>query len=150
MSTIKEQLYKSCQEFLNDRLKAVEGIIENVQESLQSETKSSAGDKHETGRAMLQLEREKAGKQLAEIQKQQELLNKVSTNNSKEIVRLGSLVITDKSNFYIAISKGLIIIENNNYFAVSPKAPIGQLLLGKKVGDIVEFNGKRFHIQQIK
>ncbi len=35
--------------------------------ALFSETKSSAGDKHETGRAMLQLEMEKTSQQLAVI-----------------------------------------------------------------------------------
>ena len=36
--------------------------ILELQQSLDSETKSSAGDKHETGRAMLQIDLEKAGK----------------------------------------------------------------------------------------
>ncbi|NQY06029.1 MAG: 3-oxoacyl-ACP synthase, partial [Flavobacteriaceae bacterium] len=75
---IKKKLYQACEAFLNERLSALQDIIINVQESLQSETKSSAGDKHETGRAMLQLEREKAGKQLEALQQQQELLAKVS------------------------------------------------------------------------
>ena len=63
---IKEVLFKECEDFVNKRLQTVEDIISSNQKALQSETKSSAGDKHETGRAMLQLEMEKAGQQLAE------------------------------------------------------------------------------------
>ena len=66
---IKEVLYASCIDFIEDRLETIQRTINDIQGSLTSETKSSAGDKHETGRAMLQLEREKSGVQLNEIQK---------------------------------------------------------------------------------
>jgi len=62
--SIKTQLLELCNQSLDTRLQNVLAVIEDIKQSLQSETKSSAGDKHETGRAMLQLEREKAGHQL--------------------------------------------------------------------------------------
>ena len=68
-TNIKLELYNKCLAFTQDRLNTINKTIQELQESLTSETKSSAGDKHETGRAMLQLEREKAGQQLAEIKK---------------------------------------------------------------------------------
>ena len=58
--TIKQELYKLCLEYVENRFQTIQNTIKEIQESLGSETKSSAGDKHETGRAMLQLEREKA------------------------------------------------------------------------------------------
>ena len=66
---LKKELYNQCSDFIEHRLLAIKSTINDIQESLDSETKSSAGDKHETGRAMLQLDREKLGQQLAEIQK---------------------------------------------------------------------------------
>jgi hypothetical protein len=65
---IKEVLLKQCALIVNNRLETVEKIISSNQKALQSETKSSAGDKHETGRAMLQLEIEKASQQFIAIQ----------------------------------------------------------------------------------
>ncbi len=65
---VKNYLYNYCFEFIESRLCTIINTILDLRESLDSETKSSAGDKHETGRAMLQLEREKAGSQLAEIE----------------------------------------------------------------------------------
>ena len=75
-NNLKQDLYMQCQVFVGTRLRAIQKTIAEIQESLTSETKSSAGDKHETGRAMLQLEREKAGHQLAEIQKLNQLLSR--------------------------------------------------------------------------
>ena len=100
---IKEKLYLACNDFLNERHKVVINRIQSIQESLKSETKSSAGDKHETGRAMLQLEREKAGNQLLAIEQQQKVLKRISVQNSTDVVRLGSVVETDKKKFYLAI-----------------------------------------------
>ena len=74
---LKQNLYNQCQEFIDNRFETIQNTIKDIQKSLLSETKSSAGDKHETGRAMLQLEREKAGQQLAEIQKIKEILLKL-------------------------------------------------------------------------
>ena len=138
--TVKEQLHKECKQFLDSRFLAVTGRIENIQESLQSETKSSAGDKHETGRAMLQLEREKAGNQLKDIQVQQERFSKVNIHSKSNVVSLGSLVKTNLATYFIAISVGKIVINDITYFAISPSSPIGQMLLGTVVGEEFVFN----------
>ena len=149
MMTVKEQLYEECKKFLYGRLNTVIERIANIQESLQSETKSSAGDKHETGRAMLQLEREKAGNQLSDIEKQQELFSKVTIDVSSEVARLGSLITTDNGAYFLAISVGAIIINTNTYYAISPSSPIGKILLGKKEKDVLVFNNKTIIITGI-
>lgn len=147
--TIKEALYKSCLKFIDDRLLTVNSTISDIQNSLQSETKSSAGDKHETGRAMLQLEREKAGHQLAEIEKQRLILDKVNVESIHNKVALGSVVKTTQFNYFIAISAGKIIIDNTSYFAISAATPMAQLLLSKAVGDEVVFRENRFKVVAI-
>lgn len=140
---IKTALFKQCEAFVNKRLQTVEEIISSNQNALQSETKSSAGDKHETGRAMLQLEMEKAGQQLSGIIKMKETLSKINIEKVSEIAHLGSIVETNKGSFFLSISAGNIIIKGKNYFAVSVSSPIGSLLLGKKSGDIFIFNDKK-------
>src|SRR5210317_813174 len=108
---VKKHLYNYCLGFVESRLKAIINSILELQQSLDSETKSSAGDKHETGRAMLQIDLEKAGKQLLEIQKTKDILKKTDITKSTEIICLGSLVFTSKSNYFIAISAGNISID---------------------------------------
>lgn len=146
---IKEDLYNTCEVFIDNRLKTVQHTIDDIQKSLTSETKSSAGDKHETGRAMLQLEREKAGNQLAEIQKIKETLAKIGTTKTSDIVNLGSVVYTSNLNYFISISAGELKAGNETFYAISPSTPIGQLLLGKTVGDSVSFRNQEFIINEV-
>lgn len=146
---IKEDLYNTCEVFIDNRLKTVQHTIDDIQKSLTSETKSSAGDKHETGRAMLQLEREKAGNQLAEIQKIKETLAKIGTTKTSDIVNLGSVVYTSNLNYFISISAGELKAGNETFYAISPSTPIGQLLLGKTVGDSIIFRNQEFIINEV-
>ncbi|MDP5081089.1 MAG: GreA/GreB family elongation factor [Winogradskyella sp.] len=147
--TLKDKLYQQCQFFLNKRLEAIQNNISDIQNSLESETKSSAGDKHETARAMLQIDREKAGHQLADIEKQQEILNKINLNSTFQNIAFGSLVYTTQFNYFIAISAGEIAIENKKYYAISSGTPIAQLLLSKQVGDSIQFRDSKFTITEI-
>ena len=145
----KENLYLQCVHFVEIRFNTIQNSINEIQESLTSETKSSAGDKHETGRAMLQLEREKAGNQLAEIQKIKENLSKITSANTSKKIGLGSVVYTNKSNYFIAISAGELKVENEVFYAISPNTPIGQLLLGKTADDAVIFRDTKFTITRV-
>ncbi|MGJ8548350.1 3-oxoacyl-ACP synthase [Winogradskyella wichelsiae] len=146
---IKEALYNACLEFVDNRLLTVNKAISDIQYSLESETKSSAGDKHETGRAMLQLEREKAGHQLSEIENQKQILHKINIESKHNKVAFGSVVKTSTSNYFIAISAGEIMIDNMSYYAISAATPIAQLLLSKSVGDEIEFRDQKYIIETV-
>ncbi len=146
---IKEALYQQCEIFVDNRFRTVENTIKDIQKSLTTETKSTAGDKHETGRAMLQLEREKAGKQLAEIQKIKAVLSKIDISKSLNTVSLGSIIYTSHLNYFIAISVGELKVENKTFYAISASTPIAQLLLGKTVGDTISFRNQEFSIENI-
>lgn len=146
---VKKLVYNYCFEFIESRLKTIEKAIFELQQSLDSETKSSAGDKHETGRAMLQIELEKAGKQLLEIQKIKDILKKIDITKSSEIICLGSLVFTTKSNYFIAISAGNISIDDQQFYTISLDTPIGQLLSAKRIGDEVIFRDEKIIIENV-
>lgn len=146
---IKEELYNLCLTFVEQRLLTVNKTILDIQNSLQSETKSSAGDKHETGRAMLQLEREKAGHQLAEIEKQKQILQKINIESKHQKVALGSVIKTTQANYFIAVSAGEIVVDKTKYYAISAATPIAQLLLSKGVDDAIIFRDNKFKIKDI-
>lgn len=145
----KQELYNQCLEFVENRFQTIQNTINDIQKSLLSETKSSAGDKHEIGRAMLQLEREKAGNQLAEIQKVKENLSKIDIGKVSNIIGLGTVVFTSQSNYFISISAGELKLEDNMFYAISPNTPIGQLLMSKKTGDEVAFRDQKFEVLNI-
>ncbi|SDL61359.1 3-oxoacyl-ACP synthase [Kriegella aquimaris] len=147
--TTKQELYDFCRAFVEDRIARIQNNIKGIQESLTSETKSSAGDKHETGRAMLQLEREKLGHQLAEAEKMKQTLAKVVLKSHLEVVQLGSLVKTSKADYFLAISTGEYKMKGQPVFCISIQTPIAQLLIGKSKQDIVMFNGSEITIIDI-
>ena len=146
---IKHELFKHCKSFVNKRAQTVEEIISSNQKALHSETKSSAGDKHETGRAMLQLEMEKASQQLEGISQMNEILSKIDFSKESKKAHLGSLIFTEKANYFLSISAGQIIVDRQKYFAVSVSSPIGKLLLGKSENELISFNGLNQNILKI-
>jgi len=146
---LKQHLYNHCQAELNKRLNIIKATISDIQSSLQSETKSTAGDKHETGRAMLQLEREKVGNQLAELQKQIEVLQKINPEVTHDKVALGSIVKTSGSNYFIGVSVGELKVESDSFYGISAMTPIGKLLISKTIGDTIQFREQQFTITEI-
>lgn len=147
--SVKQQLQDFCNEYVKDRTVRIQKNISDIQESLASETKSSAGDKHETGRAMLQLEREKLGQQLLEAERMAIILSRVSIKMKTNAVLLGSWVKTSKRDYFLAISAGEFTGAENPIYCISRAAPIGKLLLGKSIGDVVDFEGEKIRIAEI-
>jgi len=146
---VKQLLFEFCQEYVRGRTKRIQDEIKNIQQSLTSETKSSAGDKHETGRAMLQLEREKLGQQLLEAERMDIILSRLSITLKTNAVVLGSLIKTSKKDYFLAISAGAYEGTDDPIYCVSRASPIGKLLLGKSIGDVVDFNGEKIRISEI-
>ena len=146
---LKTALLNHCIEVVEKRFSQIKQTIAGIEESLVEESKSSAGDKHETGRAMLQIDRENAGKQLLEIEKLQQLVRKIDINSKSDYVRLGSLVYTNQATYFIGISIGAVTVGKTNYMCVALNSPIGQLLSGKKKGDMFMFNEKEYSIKSV-
>jgi hypothetical protein len=143
---IKEALFEQCEVFVNKRLYNIENVISSNQKALQSETKISACDKHETGRAMLQFEMEKAGQQLAGITQMKVVLSKIDILKTSKNACLGSVIITAKVSYFLSISAGQLVVADKSYFAISVSSPMGKLLLGKQEKEVISFNGKTIEI----
>ena len=137
---LKKILFEHCANHLNNNLLSFEKRRLELLEALESESKNSAGDKHETGRAMLQLEREKLGEQIKKTERNLQLLMPLQNHIPTRKVSVGAVVKTSHFNYYIAISSPTIIIEREEYYCISTLSPIGKLLLGKKVGETLLFN----------
>ncbi|MDC0104334.1 GreA/GreB family elongation factor, partial [Flavobacteriaceae bacterium] len=143
-------LYAHCQKYIEAKRLLLEEQKKVLQGALMSESKSSAGDKHETGRAMVQLDREKLGNQIAELEQNQQKLNTLKNHKTTTSVSLGSVVLTDKENYYISIATNFCEIDAKKYYCISAQSPIGKLLIGKKVNDKIEFNKRLSTILEIR
>lgn len=72
----KEELVNVIKSKIKDKIKSLEKLIAETRAS-NNETKSSMGDKYETGREMLQQEINNLQVQLNEVIKQQSILQKL-------------------------------------------------------------------------
>jgi hypothetical protein len=150
VKVLKTSLFEQCSQMVEKRYLKVKQSIADIEESLFEESKSSAGDKHETGRAMLQIDRENAGKQLFEIEGLQSLIRKIDIKTTSDYVRLGSLVYTTQGTYFVSISIGAVLVGKTSYICIALHSPIGNLLAGKKKGDGFIFNEKEYKILTIK
>ena len=138
-----------CVKYVQDRKEKILASISSIEDSLFDEGKSTAGDKHHTGRAMLQIERENVGVQLMELEKTESILHKIGIYATSEVVRMGSLVTTKNAHYFLSISAGMVTVNGGNYICISIGSPIGQLLLGKRKGDTFSFNANTFQILSV-
>jgi len=149
MSSIKSQLYQLCLIFIQNRIENIEYSLQQARQASNDDTKSSAGDKYETTREMMQQEMDRNSKLLYEAGQQKIALQQIESVDVSKEVKNGSLVFTSEGNFYISISAGELNFDGTKFFAVSQAAPIGKLFIGKNVGDELNFNGKKYLLKEI-
>ena len=137
----KVMVYQITLEAIKNKINGLRLILQDSYPSMFDDSKSSAGDKHETSVAMVQLEQEKLTNQLNEFLKQQRILLSINPTSHHHVIQLGSLVETKQAWYYFSIGIGLISIENTSVFAINPDSPLGRLLMKKKAGESVTFNG---------
>ena len=146
---IKAMLRLRCTEFVTDKISIIVSEMKIIYESIQDDSKSTAGDKHETGRAMAHLELEKLGVSLAAVNKMNDALLPISYNEISAKISVGSVVITNFGNYYIAISAGKYAYQNKEYYMVSPASPIGAALLNVGNANEFSFHGKVHLIEKV-
>ncbi len=142
----KNLLLEYCERQVEAKLEGIQSEIERGKQALKGESKSSAGDKHETARAMAQLEMEKAGQRYNQALPMRLVCRQIRTNlnNPEEtVVRLGSLVRSGGKCYFLAISLGMVELNSQKYIVVSPKSPLGAGFIGKTIGEINSFNGEK-------
>jgi hypothetical protein len=148
MSYPKPALHARCHAFIEQRIAAARTAMQAAQESSSSETKSSAGDKYETGREMANAERDRNAAQLQQAQQLQAELTRINPDAPCDTVRPGALVGTSLGRFYISISAGKL--EGTDVFAVSPAAPVAVALKGLRAGEEAVFNGKTVRVTAVE
>jgi transcription elongation GreA/GreB family factor len=136
----KQKIYSHCLQLLNGKIQELEKILSELSESASNNTKSSAGDKHETGRAMIQIEQETIGKQLQEVLEQKTVLEKIDPNQNSSRIIKGSLVKTNKDYLFLSIALGKIIVDEKAVMVISPQSPLGVKLIGLKANDETVIN----------
>ncbi len=137
---IKTALLAACKRYMDQRTSNARQAIAVASEAATDDTKSSAGDKFETTREMMQQEIDRHRRLLADAQRMEQVLASVDPRARPGVAQLGSLLETDRGTFFLAISVGRVDVDGKPYWVVSTAAPVGRQLLGKAAGDRFVFN----------
>lgn len=148
--TLKQKIYNHYLNVINDKVAMLQKVLADLKESSSNETKSTAGDKHETALAMLQIEQVNIKGQLQEALAIKRALEKINPGVRASIIVNGSLIKTNRGYLWMSASLGKTEIENINVIALSPQSPLGQKLMGLKTGDSTGINNIEYTIEGIE
>lgn len=145
----KQILLDAARNLLLSKQRDFQAMVADLQEGLANETKSSAGDKYETSRAMSQQELDKINMQLQEISRQLALIPHLETVSGSAVIQNGTIVETNKGFFFIGLPLGSLPTSEGTVFCIGATAPLAQQLIGKNKGAQVTLNGNRFDVLKI-
>jgi Transcription elongation factor, GreA/GreB, C-term len=145
----KKELKEKCISFITERMDNLRVAMEQAQTSANEETKSSAGDKYETSRAMGHLAKDMYARQLAETGKELASLLSIDCSVKKSSVQPGCIVRSGDMSYFILAGIGKITYDGEIIYVISPNAPVAKLLIGKKTGETVTINKRELQIIEI-
>lgn len=150
MPDLKRELFDNCLQHVDERITRLNEELKALKLSAESDTKSSMGDKYETAREMINLEKAKIAEQLTDSLKMKQVLNSLDLQRVSIKCELGSLVKTETASYFLTVSIGKVSLNNEDFFVISLMSPIGQHLLNKCSGDQISFGGKSIKILSIE
>lgn len=145
----REELLKSCHTYVNERILRLEASVRDLEHDLGNETKSSAGDKYETSREMINAEISQLERQLKEFKKLKGILSLPQLQKASTAIQLGSIVKTNTANYFLAIPVREVNIDKEKFYAIGINSPMAQLLNGKQKGDVFTFREKEVKILDV-
>jgi len=148
--SLKQKIHSHFELLLNDKIALLQKVLADLKESGSNETKSTAGDKHETALAMLQIEQANTREQLKAVLTQKAAIEKINPAISTGKIINGSLIKTNRGYFFVSSALGKAVVEGVTVMAVSPQSPLGIKLMGLCRGDITEVNNNRYIIESIE
>ena len=148
--TFKQKIHHHYLQLVQDRIDFFRDMIAALTEDSKNDAKGSAGDKHETALSMMHIEQEKLNHKLKEVLVQKAILEKIDSTTIAKTIIVGSLVKANGIYLYLCAALPKIAIEGTNVIALSPQSPLGNKLMGNKVGFSFEINGTMYSIESIE
>ena len=147
---MKSEVLIYVKTYLDQRMQTSLDAMNAAQESANGESKSSAGDKYETSRAMGHLDRDMHARMYQQTREERKLIERIDESIIFKKGALGAFISTSMGDFFLSVSIGQVKIDEKSIMIISPQSPIGALLMGKMVGDNFSFRGKEAEILAIE
>ncbi|NQV52713.1 MAG: hypothetical protein HQ500_05985 [Flavobacteriales bacterium] len=125
-----------------------ENLLE-LQSSNASNAKSTAGDKHDTERAMTHMEMATLSQQVDAEKRLLHELEALERQATHETVGPGCIVQTQRHNLFIGLAFGNMVVEGWPITGISVHSPLGKELLGLAKGETCSVNGMVHSVEQI-
>lgn len=146
---LKQKAHAHFLQVANEKIASLQAVLAGLKESAANETKSTAGDKHETALAMLQIEEANTRQQLQQVIGQKDILQKINPAIATVSVVNGSLIQTGKGYLFMSAALGKANLEGHEVTALSAQSPLGKKLMGLAAGAVVEINNSKYVILNI-
>ena len=135
---MKNKVLEALESHLMAAVEEGQSHLASLQEALTSEAKSTAGDKHETGRAMIHQEMRQVNDTLQRSQSSlQEMIRMQKSSEPPVRVASGVLVETTGPWVLVGLPFGKLNLDGALVLGVSSEAPLAKSWHGAKSGDEV-------------
>jgi len=149
MIQTRKELFNKCLNKINGQIEKYRESMKGVKESMDANDVHTDYDE-EGSKGELLVAFEKYAQYLDNAQKIKEKLVKVDIEHYTEQIKFGSIVETNKQNYFIAAALGEIKMEDETMiYVISTEAPIFEQLKGKKVGDTFKINNEEVEILKV-
>ncbi|MBG8553499.1 MULTISPECIES: hypothetical protein [Hymenobacter] len=146
---LKQALLAECLQLQQQKVHHARQAMEQVQESA-NEQPASGEDKFESFREACHIQRELFARRLEEAQRELQLLQRLPDRfGVGGTMGPGSVVVTNRYTYFIAISLGEIELDGQKYCAMSAFSPLFLAMASHRVGDTFSFRGQQYTIEEV-
>jgi len=145
---LKKKLLQYVTEMQQQRAQISQQAMLQAQQSA-NEEKGTMGDKFESFREQMQIDRDMYARQYEESSQILKTLQKIDPDKKSEAASLGAIVFTDSKAFFVSASLGQLTLDGESYVAVSSQSPMYLAMAGKKKGEKFVFRDISFLIIDI-
>ena len=147
---MRDFILKHLLDHVDKDLAEAKARMASLKESLGAESKSSAGDKHETGRAMIHLEQERVQDTVGRLEHMRGILiQRAFQDKAIQRVSPGALVETTGPWVLVGVPLGKVQLPDALVLCVGAEAPLAQQWHGAQPGDQVALGPQKLTIQAI-
>lgn len=143
----KPQILQACIQKQERTIEDFERGIAELKNQLSSQEESESQEHRsspERRELFLRMEHE-----LAFLNYEMAVLRQIEEDKSLDVVDMGAVVVTNQRTFFISASIERVEIEGLTVIGISQKAPIYQVMKGKKAGESFDYGGVRFEILEV-
>lgn len=148
-NAFKQSVKQACVDVLTLRMNVISQAMDQAQDSANNQEKSSAGDKHETARAIGQAERDMNARQLLQVRTDLKFLESIYVDQIFKSIAPGAMFQLDEQLFFVALGLGAVKVNDKTVMVISHLSPLFINIKSKQKNDVVLFQNKETVVRTV-